>query len=430
MGKEVRIGIIGFGVVGGGLYRILEQNGEEIGRRVGLSLRVAKIADIDWERERPAMPPAELRTTDAQEIIDDHDIPIVVETIGGTGVALKLVRAALEAGKSVVTSNKALIAKHGEELLDTAEAKGVDLMFEGAVGGTIPIIRALKESLEANHLDTILGIVNGTTNYILTRMAEEGLSFAEVLADAQRLGYAEADPTDDIEGYDARNKLAILSAIGFGLRARVEDIYAEGIARITPRDLRYAEEMGYVVKLLAIGRRRDLRVELHVHPTLVPKTHPLAAVRGSFNAIFVHGDGCDDVMLYGRGAGDMPTGSAVAGDVIEAARNVASGCRGRVLCTCVAAAEMAPMDEVETRTYLRIKVADRPGVMGKIATVFGDEGVSLASVIQRDTDGQVAEIVLVTHNCAEGRLNRAMERVAALDVVEEIASRIRAMDEG
>jgi homoserine dehydrogenase len=319
---------------------------------------------------------------------------------------------------------------HGEELLDIAEAKGVDLMFEGAVGGTIPIIRALKESLEANHLDTILGIVNGTTNYILTRMADEELEFSDVLADAQKLGYAEADPTDDIEGYDARNKLAILSAIGFGLRARVEDVFTEGITRITQADLKYAAQMGYVVKLLAIGRRQGSRVELHVHPTLVPKNHPLAAVRGSFNAIFVHGDGCDDVMLYGRGAGDMPTGSAVAGDVIEAARNVVGGCKGRVLCTCLAAAEPAPMDEVDTRTYLRIRVTDQPGVMGKIATALGDEGVSLASVIQLDTDGQVAEIVLVTHLCAEGRLNRALERVKALDVVEEIASRIRAMDEG
>ncbi|MCX7598186.1 MAG: homoserine dehydrogenase [Armatimonadetes bacterium] len=429
MTKQVNIGILGYGVVGSGLYQLLVRNGEEIAQRVGVAVRVARVADIDWTRPRPFLPPEELRTTDAREVIAAPDIPVVVETIGGVGAALDLVREALMAGKSVVTSNKEMIAKHGHELLDLAAAKGVDLFFEGAVGGTIPIIRALKESLEANHLDTILGIVNGTTNYILTQMSDEGRPFEEVLADAQRLGYAEADPTDDIEGFDARNKLAILSAIGFGLRASVEDIFTEGISHITPTDLRYAAQMGYIIKLLAIGRRHDGRVELRVHPTLVPRGHPLASVRGAFNAIFIHGDGCGDVMLYGRGAGDLPTGSAVAGDVIEAARNVISGCRGRVLCTCVADAQVVSMGEVETRTYLRLRVADRPGVLGKIATAFGEEAVSLASVIQLDTDGRVAEIVMVTHKCPEGCLNKALRRIEALDVVEAVASRIRVLDE-
>lgn len=425
---EVKIGILGFGVVGGGLYRLLTKNGEEIASRTGIRLRVARVADIDWQRERPAWPPPELRVTDALEVVNDPEVPIVVETIGGVGAALELVRAALTAGKSVVTSNKELIAKHGAELLDIARDHGVDLLFEGAVGGTIPIIRALKESLEANHIDTVLGIVNGTTNYILTRMTEEGQPFAHVLDEAQRLGYAEADPTDDVDGFDARNKLAILCAIAFGLRTSVEHIYTEGIRSISPTDIRYAQQMGYVVKLLAIGRRHDSRVELRVHPTLLPTTHPLAAVRGSFNAIFLHGDGCDNVMLYGRGAGDLPTGSAVAGDVIEAARNVVSGCRGRVLCTCVAPADVVPMAEVVTSTYLRLRVADRPGVLGKIATAFGEEGVSLASVIQLDTDGTVAEIVMITHKCPEGRLDKALQRISGLDVVEQIASRIRVME--
>jgi homoserine dehydrogenase len=427
--REVKVGILGFGVVGGGLYRLLTKNGAEIALRTGAHLRVARVADIDWQRERPAYPPPEIRTTDARQVIDDPEIDIVVETIGGVGVALELVRAALQAGKSVVTSNKELIAKHGHELLELAAAHGVDLLFEGAVGGTIPIIRTLKESLEANHLDLLVGIVNGTTNYILTRMTEEGRPFAEVLAEAQRLGYAEADPTDDVEGYDARNKLAILSALGFGLRTSVEAIYTEGIRGITPTDLRYAAQMGYVVKLLAIGKRHNGRVELRVHPALVPQDHPLAAVRGPFNAIFLHGDGCGDVMLYGRGAGDLPTGSAVAGDVIEAARNILYNCRGRVLCTCVAEADVIPMGEVVTSTYLRLRVADRPGVLGKIATVFGEESVSLASVIQLATDGQVAEIVVVTHPCREGNLNQALERIAGLDVVEEIASRLRVMEQ-
>ncbi|MCD6351337.1 MAG: homoserine dehydrogenase [Armatimonadetes bacterium] len=425
---QVKIGILGFGVVGGGLYHLLSKNADEITQRTGLRLVVARVADLDWQRERPAYPPSETRTTDAMEVINDPEVSIVVETIGGVGTALELVRAALAAGKSVVTSNKELIAKYGAELFDLAAEQGVDLLFEGAVGGTIPIIRALKESLEANHIDLVLGIVNGTTNYILTRMSEERSDFRSTLAEAQRLGYAEADPTDDVEGYDARNKLAILCALAFGLRAHVEDIYTEGITGITPTDLQYSEQMGYVVKLLALGRRHNGRVELRVHPTLLPETHPLASVRGSFNAIFVHGDGCDDVMLYGRGAGDLPTGSAVAGDVIEAARNVVHGSRGRVLCTCVADADVVPMEQVRTSTYLRLKVTDRPGVLGRIATAFGEEQVSLASVIQLDTDGHTAEIVMVTHACPEGRLNQALARIEALDEVEAVASRLRVMD--
>ncbi len=426
---RVNVGILGFGVVGGGLYRLLMKNADRIMRRVGADIRVTKVADIDWLRDRPVFPPPEIRTQDAFDVINDPDVHIIVETIGGTGVALRLVRAAIEHGKSVVTSNKELVAKHGDELLQLAQQHGVDFFFEGAVGGTIPIIRALKESLEANRIDLVMGIVNGTTNFILTQMSEQGMDFQPALEEAQRLGYAEADPTDDIEGIDARNKLAILCALAFGLRARVEDIYTEGISGITATDIRYADQMGYVIKLLAIGRlHEDDSVELRVHPTLLPREHPLAAVRGSFNAIFVHGDGCDDVMLYGRGAGDLPTGAAVAGDVIEAARNIIHGCRGRVLCTCVDDARVRPMDEVVTKTYLRFSVADRPGVFGKIATVFGEEQVSLASVIQLDTDGRVADIVLVTHECPEGRLNRALQRIRELDAVQRIAARIRVMD--
>lgn len=427
--RTINVGIIGFGIVGGGVYHLLTKNGGEIARRVGVHVRVAKVADVDWQRERPAFPPPEIRTTDPYEIINDPDIPIVVETIGGVGVALDVVRAALQAGKSVVTSNKELIAKHGHELLELAAAQGVDLFFEGAVGGTIPVIRALKESLEANHIDLILGIVNGTTNYILTVMTRHHRSFDEALRDAQQRGYAEADPSDDVDGIDARNKLAILCAIGFGLRTTVDRIYTEGIRQIAPIDIDYAEQMGYVVKLLAIGRRHDGRVELRVHPCLVPKTHPLASVNEAFNAIFVHGDGCGEVMLYGQGAGALPTGSAVAGDVIEAARNVLAGARGRVLCTCVDDADVVPMPEVVTRTYLRLRVVDRPGVLGKIATAFGQESVSLASVIQLATDGHIAEIVMVTHQCPEGQLTAALRKIEALDVVEQVASRIRVLDE-
>jgi homoserine dehydrogenase len=429
MRDSVKVGIIGFGIVGGGTYRALTANADSIASRAGVPVVVTKVADIDWSRDRDMVVPEEVRTTDAMALCADPNVDIVVETIGGINPALKFVMAAIENGKSVVTSNKELIAKHGHEMLAAAQEKGVDVQFEGSVGGVIPVIRVLKESLEADRIYEIIGIVNGTTNYILTRMTQEGIGFAEALAAAQALGYAEADPTNDVEGIDAKYKIAILSASGFGLHVNLDDIHTEGITKITSADIANAERMGYVIKLLAIARRGEgNRIEARVHPALLRKTHPLANVNGSFNAIFVRGEGCDEIMLYGRGAGANPTGIAVAGDILDCARNIIRGASGRVLCTCEADAEVLPMAEIETKRYIRMRVQDRPGVLGRVATIFGNEGVSLTSVHQEGTDGDVAEIIWVTHGNQEKLFDYAVEAINRLDDIEEIASSLRVED--
>jgi len=425
----IRIGILGFGNVGAGAYQVLEENAEAIALKVGSRLEVARVADIDWQRPRPVEVPADKRATDAQAVIADPAIDIIVETIGGTDPALDFVLCALRAGKCVVTSNKELIAKHGREILEEADQRGLDVYFEGAVGGGIPIIQPLKQALAANRIQSVVGIVNGTTNYILTRMADGSHDFAHSLAEAQRLGYAEPDPTDDIEGHDAAYKLAILAAIAFNSRAPLEHIYREGISRIAPADMLYARELGYVVKLLAIGHDRGDSVELRVHPTFLPQTHPLAAVTDVFNAVFVEGSAVGRLMFYGRGAGSRPTGSAVAGDIIEVARNINSGAAGRIPCTCFEARPVKPMDEVVTKHYLRMEVADRPGVLAKIAAVFGEEGVSLASVVQKAATGEGAEIVWVTHESVERAVRRSLERIRALPEVAEVCNWVR-VEEG
>jgi len=424
--QPIRVGILGFGVVGTGLYQVLTENADSIIQRVGRPVTVKRIADVDWDRPRDVTVPDELKTTDAYEIINDPEINIVAETIGGLEPAMKFVMDAIAAGKSVVTSNKEMIARHGHDILAAAAANSVDVQFEGAVGGVVPIIRTLKESLDADHIYEIMGIVNGTTNYILTEMSREGLDFQVALGQAQQLGYAEADPTDDVEGIDAANKLAILSAIAFGRRVDVDQIYREGISQLLPEDIAYAHRMGYVVKLLAIARRRDDdSVETHVHPVLLSQKHPLASVSGPFNAIFVRGRACDEVMLYGRGAGSLPTGSAVAGDVIDSARNLTKNAAGRVPCVCAGQAEIVPMGEVSSRVYVRMKVKDQPGVMGAISTIFGSQSISIACVMQEDTDGQTADIVWIMHECGEDQLTGALAAIQALPIVEAIPARIR-----
>ncbi len=425
----IQVGILGAGVVGGGLYQILQKNAEHIRQVAEVGIEVAAVCDVDWERPRDFSVPLDLRTTDAYKVINDPDIDIIVESIGGSEAALDYVTAAIQAGKSVVTPNKEMIARHGEQILSLAAQHGVDIQFEGSVGGVIPVLRSLKESLASAQIDQIIGIVNGTTNYILTEMTEAGADFAEVLAAAQREGYAEADPTADIEGTDAVNKLAILAALAFGARVPVEEIYREGISHITPTDIDYARQMGYVIKLLAIGTRNGDQLELRVHPALLPDQHPLAAVRGVFNAIFISGPECGEVMLYGQGAGALPTGTAVAGDVIDCARNIVHGSRGRTPCSCEGEAHLRPMGEIESSAYVRMRVADRPGVLGKIATLLGRESVSVESVIQRASGNGVAEIVWVMHKGPEQRLQAALSAIGELDVVKEICSVIRVVDE-
>ncbi len=428
MAQEIRVGILGFGIVGCGTYQVLVDNAEQIARVVGAPVRVARVADVDWTRERPVDLPADLRSTDGLALCSAPDVDVVVETIGGIKPAREFVIAAVEAGKSVVTSNKELMAKYGTEILEAAARQGVDVQFEGAAGGAIPIVRALKESLAACRIDEVLGIVNGTTNYILTRMTEEGLAFADVLAQAQALGYAEQDPTADVDGIDAANKLAILGAVAFGGRVPVEAIYREGIRDISPVDLTYARRVGKVVKLLAIGKRAGERVEVRVHPAMLPQAHPLASVNGVFNAIFVKGPECDEVMLYGRGAGSLPTGAAVAGDVADCARNIVAGARGRIPCRCEGEAQVVPMAEIESSLYVRTQVLDRPGVMGAMATEFGREQVSIGAVIQESTDGKVAEIVWILHSAPEGHLQKALEKIKGLEVVVEVSSVIRVLE--
>jgi len=430
--RPIHIGIIGFGNVGSGTYKTLLDNQASIDRKVGRPLRVKRIADVDWSRPRPlgVAAPVEIQTTDAQALLNDPDISIVVESIGGVQPSLGFVLGALRAGKNVVTSNKELIARHGKELFDAAAERGLDLMFEGSVGGGIPILRPLKSCLASNHISRIMGIVNGTTNFILSQMAQEGAEFAEALGEAKRLGYAEPDPTNDVEGFDAVFKLAILGSIAFETRVPVEDIYREGITKVAARDMEYARQLGFTIKLLAIGAEAEGALEMRVHPTLLPRTHPLAAVTGPFNAIFVRGSSVGDVMFYGQGAGAMPTGSAMVGDIIDVARNIRSGATGRIACTCFEAKRVKPTDEITTRYYLRIQVVDRPGVLGAIAKVFGEEGVSLASVLQMDASGETAEIVWLTHPAREGQMRRSLDRIEKLEEVGEVSSWIRAETEG
>jgi homoserine dehydrogenase len=427
----IYVGIIGYGKIGTGTLKTLLDNQENIDRKVGRQVRVKRLVDLDWTSPRPFAidVPQEMKTTAADDVLEDPDISIVVETMGGTKPAREFVLKALQSGKNVVTSNKELIARHGKELFEAAAKSNVDLMFEASVGGGIPILRPLKQCLAANRISRIMGIVNGTTNFILTQMAEGGAEFEEALQEAQRLGYAEPDPTNDVEGFDAAFKLAILGSIAFESRVHVEDIYREGIAKVGARDMEYARQLGYTVKLLAIGAEVDGELEMRVHPTLLPTGHPLAAVGGPFNAIFVRGSSVGEVMFYGQGAGTMPTGSAVVGDIIDVARNIRSGATGRVACTCFEGRQVKPMDEVTTRHYLRLQVADRPGVLAAIATVFGEEGVSLASVLQMGASGETAEIVWLTHPAQEGRMRRSLARLEKLDEVDQISSWIRAETE-
>ena len=428
--KPIYVGIIGFGNVGSGTYQTLLDNQAAIDRKVGRPIRVKQIADVDWSRPRPLgmSVPKEVQTTDALALINDPDISIVVESIGGVKPSLDFVLAALRAGKNVVTSNKELIARHGKELFDAAAERSLDLAFEGSVGGGIPIIRPLKSCLAANRIDRIMGIVNGTTNFILTKMTTEKAEFADALAEAQRLGYAEPNPTNDVEGFDASFKLAILASIAFETRVRVESIYREGITSLAARDMEYARQLGYVIKLLAIGAQVNGGLELRVHPTLLPAAHPLASVSGPFNAIFVTGSSVGEVMFYGQGAGALPTGSALVGDIIDVARNIRFNATGRVSCTCFDEKPALPIEELQTRYYLRTDVADRPGVLAAIATIFGEEGVSLASVLQMGASGESAEIVWLTHLTRERQMQRSLDRISALPEVNRINSRLRVED--
>jgi homoserine dehydrogenase len=424
--RTIGVGLIGLGTVGSGVVEILHRHREDFARRAGVDIDLVRFADRDPARAVALGLPAERCTTEAADVIADPAVDIVIELIGGTGAARRVVLDALRAGKSVVTANKALMAAHGQEVMEAASAAGVDIMFEASVGGGIPIISPLKQCLVSNEIVSVMGIVNGTTNYILTRMTEDGADYPSALAEAQSRGYAEADPTADVDGHDAAAKIAILASIAFNSRVTVDQVPVEGIRAITPADIRYAAEMGYVIKLMAIARRADGGIDVRVHPTMIASKHPLAKVGGVYNAIYVTGDAVGETMFFGEGAGSLPAASAVVGDVIEVARHIRSGCLNLVGCTCNEQLPVRDLSELETGYYVRLVVADQPGVLAAVAGRFGDHGVSIASVIQKSVCASGdAEIVYVTHLASEGAVRAALDDIRGLDVVTDIAAILR-----
>ena len=425
MNKEmINVAILGAGTVGGGVYKLLSQLKEDIRHRTGAYVLVKKVLVRNLSKSRPAFDSSVL-TDNWKEIIEDPDIDIVIELMGGIEPAKTYVLEALNAGKQVITANKDLIAEYGDELEQTAENNSADLLFEAAVAGVIPIIRPLKQSLAGSMISEIMGIVNGTTNYILTKMSETGMSYEEALAQATKLGYAEADPTADVEGYDAGRKVAIMASIAFHSRVVFSQVYTEGITKITAKDIEYAKAFGYVIKLLGAAKETADGIEVKVHPMLIPESHSLAAVRDSYNAVFVHGDAIDDITFMGRGAGEMPTASAVMGDIIDVCRNIVAGGCGRVKNNCYRHLPVKNITECTSRFFLRLQVEDKPGVLANIASVLGNNGVSIAQVVQKSKNGENAEIVVITDSVCEKNFNDAICVFKGLSIVREISGVIR-----
>ena len=422
--KKIKVALLGVGTVGTGVYKLIQRRADVMVRTIGAQMEVSKILVHNLNKQREGID-ASLLTDNWQEIVNDPEIQIIVEVMGGIEPARTMILEALHAGKHVVTANKDLLAAHGKELLDAAEEKHCDLLFEAAVAGGIPIIRPLKQCLAGNEIDEVIGIVNGTTNYILTKMFEENMSFEEALAKATELGYAEADPTADVEGLDAGRKVAIMASIAFHSRVVFDDVYTEGITKITADDIAYAKEFDSVIKLLGVAHNTEGGIEVGVYPMLLNKEHPLASVRDSFNAVFVHGDAVDDAMFYGRGAGELPTASAVMGDIIDVARNIEYGCNGRISCTCYRETPIKKFDEIENKFFLRMQVKNQPGVLASIATVFGNHGVSIARVVQKHIKGDQAELVIVTDKVREDYLKNALEQLRDIENIFEISSAIR-----
>jgi len=419
---NLTIGLLGCGTVGGALVDLLDARRATITARTGVELRIGAIAVRDTAKHQDRLADPSLLTTDTAAVVADPEVDIVVELIGGTDPALTLVRTALENGKPVITGNKELLAAHGPELYAVAAEHGVDLLFEAAVAGGIPLIRPLRESLVGEDISRVMGIINGTTNYILTKMSQEGADYADALADAQALGYAEADPTADVEGYDAGAKAAIIASIVFGVDVRSSDVQHEGISSITAADIDTAKRLGYVIKALAVIERADGEVAVRVHPAMVPTGHPLANVNDSFNAVFVEGATVGDLMFYGRGAGGGPTASAVLGDLVDAAVNVANGAAARLSIT--EKATLRSVDELSSQYYLTMVVFDEPGVLAQVATVFGTHGVSIQVMEQSGTGGD-AELCLILHETTEAALHATLSELDGLDVVRGIGSVIR-----
>lgn len=421
---NINIAILGAGTVGGGVYKLIDQKQEEIRNRTGAGITVKKVLVRNAAKDRPGYDKAVL-TSDWNEIVNDPDIDVIVELMGGIEPARTYIIDALKKGKQIVTANKDLIAECDEEVLGTAESVGCDILFEAAVAGAIPIIRPLKQNMAGNNITEVMGIVNGTTNYILTQMSETGMSYEEALAKATELGYAEADPTADVEGYDAGRKVAIMASIAFHSRVVFSQVYTEGITKITAEDIKYAKEFGYVIKLLGVAKETDTGIEVKVHPMLIPVTHSLAGVRDAFNAVFVHGDAMDDITFMGRGAGEMPTASAVMGDIIDVCRDILYDSCGRIGRECYKDLPVKKIEDTNSRFFLRLQVEDRPGVLANIASVLGNNSVSIAQVVQKSSNDGVAEIVIITDTVCEKNMNDALTVFDGLSVVKEISGVIR-----
>jgi homoserine dehydrogenase len=430
--KPIRVGLLGIGTVGGGTWDVLSRNAGEIRRRAGRAIRIVRVADKDVNKARRLVAGRAQVVADAWAVVRAPDIDIVIELIGGTGIARDLVLEAIAQGKHVVTANKALLAKHGNRIFKAAQKQGVMVAFEASVGGGIPIIKALREGLAANRIEWIAGIINGTSNFILSEMRDRGAAFAAVLAEAQAKGYAEADPTFDVEGVDAAHKLTILSALAFGIPMQFARVYTEGISKLTQQDIGYAEQLGYRIKLLGITRRAARGIELRVHPTLVPARRLIANVEGVMNAILVKGDAVGATMYYGAGAGSQPTASAVVADLVDVTRLITADPGHRVPHLAfqpdqLSATPVLPMGEVETSCYLRLRVLDKPGVLARITRILADSRISIEALVQKEPPAgeKRADIVLLTHRAIEKNVNAALARIEKLPTVVGKVTRIR-----
>jgi len=433
--KEIQVGLLGCGTVGTGVAKLLINSRQVIRARLGTTLNLKRVADIDIETDRGVQFDEGVLTTDANALVNDPEIDIIIEMIGGEGIAKELILKAIDNGKQVITANKALLASQGNALFKAAAEKGVDLAFEAAVGGCMPTIKSMRESLVANHIQSMTGILNGTCNYILTKITDERRPFDDALAEAQEKGYAEADPALDVDGIDTAHKIAILTALAYGTEINLPGVYIEGISRITPLDVEFAEHFGYRIKLLAISKRKGDRIEARVHPTMIPFNNLLSNVNGTVNAIMVSGDAVGDIMLYGRGAGMMPTASAVISDAVDIARNLMAGTTRRVPALSfqrdhVQNISIMPMNEIVTHYYFRFAALDRPGVLSKISGILGSHDISIQSMQQkgRKTDGSVP-VVMVSHQAKESDVQDALAEINDLDVVGEKTVLIRIEDE-
>lgn len=423
--RSVKAALLGLGTVGMGVYRVLQMQEDEMEDKLGSRVELKYILIRNREKAAKKVTDPSPLTTSWETILQDGEVEVVIELMGGIEPAKTYILEALRAGKHVVTANKDLMASHGQELLDTARDHGCDLFFEAAVAGGIPIIRPMKQCLAGNHITELMGIFNGTTNFILTRMAQDGMEFEQALRLATDLGYAEADPTADIEGLDAGRKVAILASIAFHSRVTFTDVYMEGIANITATDIKYAREMGCSIKLLGVARQTREGIEARVHPMLIDSSHPLSSVNDSYNAVFLKGDAVQDVMFYGRGAGELPTASAVVGDLFEVIRNIHAGCCGKLGCTCYKNLPMKPMERIASKYFIRMQVEDRFGVLASVSSILGNNCISISQMLQKKKTGDSAEIVLITDAVEERHIRDAMKVFDEMSIIQSISSLIR-----